>query len=195
MSEPASLIVQCQISPDALHQWLHTPAPPASDWHDWHMLNAEVSPETLARYATPMSITTSDYLKEIHNNAERPADWYFGYDTPTQTLKIGQTLFSDNWIYTIRTLAVLRGIAPFLQNSATNIILVYDWIYKTNGILAAITMADGLSSILPSNSPTPKNLEAIASDILQPVMDAVRNNLRAPARNDLLEQKNRVPQP
>ena len=185
MSEPASLVLQCRIAPDPLAQCLALREPRASGWTDWDRLDVTLAPHEIADLDLRTGATTADFLRRMRASAERPADWLCAYDAPGQTLTIGQTLFSDNWLTIVAVLSVLRRLGNFIApEQAPGIILVQDWIFGQRGTMAAVSLLAGGSAILAPES-LDHDAESFTAHILTPVRDAVSAGHPGPVRDDL----------
>lgn len=185
MSEPASLVLQCRIAPDALGQCLAARAPRASGWPDWDRLEVTLAPHEIADLDLRTGASTGDFLRRMRASAERPADWLCAYEAQDQTLTIGQTLFSENWLSIVATLSVLRRLGDFIAPAqAPGIILLHDWIYGQRGTMAAVSLFAGGSAVLGPESPDRDDAGLVAA-ILAPVRDAVAAGQPAPLRDDL----------
>ena len=185
MSEPASLVVQCRIAPDDLGRCLAAREPRASGWPDWAGLDVTLAAHEIADLDLRTGASTGDFLRRMRASAERPADWLCAYDAPDQTLTIGQTLFSDNWLTIVAVLAVLRRLGNFIApGQAPGMILVQDWIFGQRGTLAAVTLFPGGSAILAPES-LDWDVDGFTARILSPLRDAVVAARPGPARDDL----------
>ena len=185
MSEPASLVLQCQITPDGLRECLAARAPRASDWSDWAGLDIDITSGEIADLDLQTGASTSDFLRRMRLTAERPADWVLAYDAQTQMLTIGQVLFSEDWPAIITTLAVLRRLGGFIAPGLNpGLILVQDWIYRQRGSMAAVSLFPGGSAVVPPDQ-LDLDADAFAGWILSPIREAVSANRSAPVRDDL----------
>lgn len=110
MSEPASLIVRCQIPAEGLRHALNARVPQASAWPDWEALGIDLTAAEMVDLDRRTGATLADWLRERRRWAEIPADWLFAYDAPSQSLTIGQLLFSQNMIEIAAGLPLLRRL-------------------------------------------------------------------------------------
>lgn len=187
MSEPASLVVQCAITPDGLRQCLAAREPRTSECGDWDRLGIALAPDDVAQIDLQTGTTTGDFLRNMRRYSERPADWLFAYDAQSQLLTFGQALFSENWTTIVAVLGVLRRLGNFTEpQQGCGIILVHDWIYHHRGTMAAISLGSGGSMILEP-ADIPQNAEHFVASILSPQRNAAIQNRPRPIHDDLDE--------
>jgi hypothetical protein len=185
VSEPASLVLQCQITSDGLQEWLAARGPRASDWSDWAALDIVIAPHEMADIDRLTAAGTVDFLRRMRSSAERPADWAFSYDPASGMLTIAQVLFTEEWPAIIATLAVLRRLGGFIApGMGQGLILVQDWIYRQRGTMAAVSLFPGGSAVLAPES-LDLDADAFADALLQPIRDAVTAGSPGPIRDDL----------
>lgn len=172
MSEPASLIVRCQIPADGLRQALNARAPQASAWRDWKSLGFELSAAEMADLDRRTGATLADWLRERRRWAEIPADWLFTYDAPSQSLTIGQLLFSQNMIEIAAGLALLRRLGAGMVAGQHGLILVHDTVFGQAGTVAAVSLMGGGSTVVPPDA-LPVDPDAFAAPALDPIRATV----------------------
>ncbi len=185
MSEPASLVLQCQIAPDGLQEWLVARAPRASAWSDWTALEIDIAPAEIASLDLPTGTASGEFLRRMRATAERPADWGLAYDASTGMLTIGQVLFSEEWHAIITTLTILRRLGGFIAPGMNpGLILIQDWIYGQRGTMAAVSLFPGGSAVM-----APRSLgfeaHAFAGRLLSPIREAIAAGRSGPVRDDL----------
>ena len=189
MSEPASLIVRCQIPPEGLRHALNTPGPQASAWQDWEGLDYELTAADMADLDGRTGGTLADWLRERRHWAEVPADWLFAYDAPSQSLTIGQLLFSQNLIEITAGLTLLRRLGAGMVSGQQGLILVHDTVFGSGGTLAAVSLTARSSAIIPPDA-LPVDPGAFAAPVVDPiraVVDGEDVGDLPPVRDDLDE--------
>lgn len=185
MSEPASLVLECQIAPDGLRDWLAAREPSALGWSDWAGLDVVIGAHEWAEIDRLTRTGSADFLRRLRELAERPADWAFAYDADSGMLRIARVLFGDEWRGIVATLAVLRRLGSFIAPGLNpGRILVHDWIYRQRGTMAAVALFPGGSSVLATEA-LDFDADALADRLLSPIRDAMAAGRPGPIRDDL----------
>lgn len=186
MSEPASLMVLCKISKEALRDFLMADGPGIAGWDDWGALAIGDVGMDVEGAGGGERLRTGDFLCGLRAQAERPADWLCAYNEASEMLVIGQSLFSENWLEIVRALAVLRRLSDFMESEGTSegVLLVHDWLFGEGQSRAVIRLVPGASEVVWAEAPG-LDVHALFESVLGVVRDAVRRGDREPVRDDL----------
>ncbi|NHF74542.1 hypothetical protein [Paracoccus xiamenensis] len=182
MSEPASLYLTCPIPRESLAVALTQPAPQAGMWHDWERIGWELSPldhEALARLT---GRNLGDFLRELRNTAESPADWLFRYDNGYGRLELGQVLCTDQPRSILVILAYLRRLGSFV--SGPGFAVLQDTVFGNPSPLPALRFDHGNTELVPGTAVRPEWSAAVAP-ALSEVRAAVIAGADRPVHDDL----------
>lgn len=182
MSEPASLYLNCPIRLPELRLALQQRSPRGMDWHDWDQLGWDLTPEDVEALSRLTGQTLGDFLTNLRQTAERPADWLFRYDRAREQLELGQLLFSEEIRSVLITFSYLRRFGGFA--SGPGFCLVQDMIYGHDRALAGLQMDAGQANLVAAHDVSPRWGE-VAKIALDPQRQAIASSLPHPLHDDL----------
>lgn len=182
MSEPASLYLTCPIPRESLAVALTQPASQAGSWHDWDRTGWEFSPSDREAMARLTGRTLGDFLRELRDTVESPADWLFRYDHGHGRLELGQVLCTDQPQSMLIILAYLRRLGAYV--TGPGFAVFQDTVFGSSEPLPALRLDRGHTGPVPGAAVRPEWAAADAS-----ALSALRENIIAraayPVRDDL----------
>lgn len=182
MSEPASLYMTCPIPRESLVVALIQPASQAGSWHDWDRIGWALSPSDREAMSRLTGRTLGDFLRELRDTAESPADWLFRYDHGHGRLELGQVLCTGQPQSMLIILAYLRRLGAFV--TGPGFAIFQDTVFGNSDPLLALRLDRGNTEPVSGAAVRPE-WAAAGSPSLAALREAIIARQARPVRDDL----------
>jgi hypothetical protein len=174
MSEPFSLMLNCTVAPQALHNFLHGPLLPPEAVGDWNDLGIILAPSDFELSRRLSSGTPAAYLRDMRRYARQDMAWHFAFNRDTGQLSCASLMWTGHWPEIVAGLYVLRQIAAHTAGASKGYLLVHDFAFETHGTAAAVLLSGGRSAVLDPDAKTTESIVEHARPTAIAILDTAR---------------------